>query len=126
MRHVAGDDRQPDVHLAQKGLDLDHFGDLARRRDEGVEGVGLRLFQGKSQAHGHGVPQGRPVDARAPPPQKAALLKPGQTPRGAQRRHPGPVGQFGPAQRRVGLQLAQKAAVEVIQHEKCRISENDA
>ena len=45
VTHIAGDDVKPHIDAAEKGLDLDHFGDITGRIEEFVERAGIGLVE---------------------------------------------------------------------------------
>jgi hypothetical protein len=59
MPHVAGDDVEPHVDLAEEGLDLDHLGHLAGGGDEFVEGARRGLVEREAQETSTSQPRRR-------------------------------------------------------------------
>ena len=122
MRHVAGDDPQAHIDAAKEGLDFQHFGHEAGGGGEFVKGVGVGFIEGDAERDLDLPAQFAPVDQRLLALEDAACAQALKAARGRGLGHRGAAGEFGHGDGRIGLKVAQDAAVGVVGlHENYRL-----
>ena len=117
VAHVACDHCKADIHLPQKGLDLQHLGHLTRGGDEFVECPALRFVQCHTQRDLDLIPQRPPVDHPAHTLEDARAPEPLQPPRKGRGSDPCPFRQRAARHFRFDHHVAQNAPVCVIKHD---------
>ncbi len=126
MGQVPRNQRDPRIHRAHKGLQLQDLRNSSGLCEEGIEGTRLEFIQRDAQRNFDTVSQRNPIDPRADTFNDASLLHGSQASRQRCRRDVGPLCEGGLRRIRLGLKLPEDSSVCIAQHDFRDISRSSA